>query len=75
MSLTNQDTNPRPNTAMTIGDENELVKAVDNLINNLGPRFSKVSAELFTKMDEMSRRLDDMEAAIKAGSNPENGES
>ena len=26
-------------------------------------------------VDEMSQRLDDMEAAIKAGNNPENGET
>ncbi|CAF9934484.1 MAG: hypothetical protein ALECFALPRED_005961 [Alectoria fallacina] len=62
-------------TAMSTGEENDLVKAVDSLLNNLGPKFSKVSAELFAKMDEMSQRLDDMEAAIKAGNNPENGET
>ncbi|KAM0801368.1 heat shock factor binding protein 1 [Usnea florida] len=74
MSSANRDLNSRPSTAMSTGEENDLVKAVDNLLNNLGPKFSKVSAELFAKMDEMSRRLDDMEAAIKAGNNPENGE-
>ncbi|MCJ1453643.1 hypothetical protein MMC28_003990 [Mycoblastus sanguinarius] len=46
---------------------NDLVKAVDQLLNNLGPKFSKISTELFAKMDEMAQRLDDMEAAIKAG--------
>lgn len=77
MSSANRDQNPRPSTALSTGDENEndLVKAVDNLLNNLGPKFSKVSAELFAKMDEMSQRLDDMEAAIKAGNNSESGES
>ena len=34
---------------MSTGEENDLVKAVDNLLNNLGPKFSKVSAELFAK--------------------------
>ncbi len=65
-------------------NQNDLVKAVDQLLNNLGPKFSKVSAELFAKsklmepretiayklkitVDEMSARLDEMEAAIKAG--------
>ncbi|KAF6222136.1 hypothetical protein HO133_001222 [Letharia lupina] len=75
MSSANRDPNPRPSTALSTGDENDLVKAVDNLLNNLGPKFSKVSAELFAKMDEMSQRLDDMEAAIKAGNNSESGES
>ncbi|KAL2053042.1 hypothetical protein ABVK25_006679 [Lepraria finkii] len=46
---------------------NDLVKAVDKLLNDLGPKFSKVSAELFAKMDDMTQRLDDMELAIKAG--------
>ena len=36
-------------TVMSTGDENDLVKAVDNLLNNLGPKFSKVSSELFAK--------------------------
>lgn len=31
--------------------QNDLVKAVDQLINNLGPKFSKVSAELFDKSE------------------------
>ncbi len=67
------------------------MKAVDKLLNEIGPKFTKVSAEIFTKseqipfthsdiqgidckvlkiyalVDEMAQRLDDMEAAIKAG--------
>ena len=45
-------------TAMSTGEENDLVKALDNLLNNLGPRFSKVSAELFAKSMGSYRRLD-----------------
>ena len=30
---------------------------------------------IFNIVDEMSQRLDDMEAAIKAGNNPESGET
>lgn len=47
-------------TALSTGDENEndLVKAVDNLLNNLGPKFSKVSAELFAKSTESYRPFD-----------------
>ena len=45
-------------TAMATGDENDLVKAVDNLLNNLGPKFSKVSAELFSKSIGSYRRFD-----------------
>lgn len=77
---------------MSTGEDNDFVKAVDNLLHNLGAKFSKVSAELFAKsmgsyrrsnfdvvksftVDEMSQRLDAMEAAIKAGNDPENGET
>lgn len=45
-------------TALSTGDENDLVKAVDNLLNNLGPKFSKVSAELFAKSTESYRPFD-----------------
>lgn len=31
--------------------QNDLVKAVDQLVNNLGPKFAKVSAELFAKSE------------------------
>lgn len=30
---------------------NDLVKAVDKLLNDLGPKFSKVSVELFAKSE------------------------
>lgn len=45
-------------TAMSTGEDNDLVKAVDNLLNNLGPKFSKVSAELFAKSMECYRPFD-----------------
>ena len=43
---------------MSTGEENDLVKAVDNLLNNLGPKFSKVSTELFAKSIESYRASD-----------------
>lgn len=64
MSSAIRDSNPRSNVwflannlaasyllalSQTTEDENDLIKAVDNLLNNLGPKFSKVSAELFAK--------------------------
>lgn len=62
---------------------NDLVKAVDKLLNDIGPKFERVSKEMFAKrvfndfsplalpkltfsVDEMGKRLDDMEAAINA---------
>ncbi|KAI4135973.1 MAG: hypothetical protein LQ347_000205 [Umbilicaria vellea] len=45
----------------------ELTVVVDDLLNGLSTKFSAVSAEIFAKMDDMSRRLDSLEAAIQAG--------
>ncbi|KAI4192528.1 MAG: hypothetical protein LQ346_004270 [Caloplaca aetnensis] len=44
----------------------ELVRAVDELLDNLSTKFSQVSTEVFAKMDEMAQRLDELEASIKA---------
>lgn len=43
---------------MSAGEESDLVKAVDNLLNNLGPKFTKVSAELFAKSADRYDRID-----------------
>ncbi|KAI4132674.1 MAG: hypothetical protein LQ338_000614 [Usnochroma carphineum] len=45
---------------------NDLIKAVDELLDSLSTKFSKVSTEVFAKMDEMAQRLDELEASIKA---------
>jgi heat shock factor-binding protein 1 len=45
----------------------ELSVVIDDLLNQLGTKFSTISEELLGKMDEMSRRLDSLEAAIQAG--------
>ncbi|KAF2486071.1 heat shock factor binding protein 1-domain-containing protein [Neohortaea acidophila] len=42
----------------------ELVAVVDDLLNQLSSKFSNMSSELIGKMDEMSRRLDALEASI-----------
>ncbi|KAI9733312.1 MAG: hypothetical protein M1834_003396 [Cirrosporium novae-zelandiae] len=44
----------------------ELTAAVDELLSSLTSKFSSTSNEIFGKMDEMSRRLDNLEAAIQA---------
>ncbi|RMY49093.1 hypothetical protein D0865_07694 [Hortaea werneckii] len=47
----------------------ELVTVVDDLLAQLQTKFSNVSAEL-TTVDEMSRRLDNLEATIQASNAP-----
>ncbi|GAW12686.1 hypothetical protein ANO14919_020560 [Xylariales sp. No.14919] len=44
----------------------ELTTVVEELLNSLSNKFTTVSSEIFTKMDEMSRRLDNLEAALRA---------
>ncbi|KAL1869710.1 hypothetical protein VTK73DRAFT_3014 [Phialemonium thermophilum] len=44
----------------------ELTAHIEDLLNTLSNKFSGVSSEIFAKMDEMSRRLDNLEAQLKA---------
>ncbi|KAK7910885.1 heat shock factor binding 1 [Apiospora marii] len=44
----------------------ELTVVVEELLNSLSNKFAGVSSEIFAKMDEMSRRLDNLESALKA---------
>ncbi|KAI7234215.1 hypothetical protein KC330_g4938 [Hortaea werneckii] len=52
----------------------ELVTVVDDLLAQLQTKFSNVSAELVGKLDEMSRRLDNLEATIQASNAPPSNE-
>ncbi|KAF2126507.1 hypothetical protein P153DRAFT_297955, partial [Dothidotthia symphoricarpi CBS 119687] len=45
----------------------ELAAVVDDLLNQLSTKFSTISGELLSKMDDMSRRLDNLEATIQTG--------
>ncbi|KAK4963602.1 hypothetical protein LTR10_001231 [Elasticomyces elasticus] len=53
----------------------ELVAVVDDLLNQLSSKFGNLSSELIGKMDEMSRRLDNLEATIQAGNEQARAES
>ncbi|KAF2646083.1 hypothetical protein P280DRAFT_415025 [Massarina eburnea CBS 473.64] len=46
---------------------NELAQVVDDLMTQLTSKFSTVSSEILAKMDDMSRRLDNLEATIQGG--------
>ncbi|KAK7514169.1 heat shock factor binding protein 1-domain-containing protein [Phyllosticta citriasiana] len=45
----------------------ELTAVVDELLNQLSTKFQGISKELLEKMDDMSRRLDSLEATIQGG--------
>ncbi|KAF2088028.1 hypothetical protein K490DRAFT_40653 [Saccharata proteae CBS 121410] len=62
MFLTNRQQNQAPE-----GGSAELTAVVDDLLNQLSNKFSNVSSELLAKMDDMSRRLDNLEAVIQTG--------
>ncbi|EDU48887.1 heat shock factor-binding protein [Pyrenophora tritici-repentis] len=42
----------------------ELTAVVDDLLNQLNTKFTTISSELLSKMDDMSRRLDNLEATM-----------
>ncbi|KAF2659705.1 hypothetical protein K491DRAFT_775410 [Lophiostoma macrostomum CBS 122681] len=54
-------------TSTTDTSTGELTAVVDDLLNQLNTKFSSVSTELLAKMDDMSRRLDNLEATIQGG--------
>lgn len=55
---TNLDTATNPETA-------ELTAAVDDLLNTLRSKFSVATSGMLAKMDDMSRRLDNLEAVLR----------
>ncbi|KAF4509595.1 hypothetical protein G6O67_003751 [Ophiocordyceps sinensis] len=53
----------------------EVTAAVEDLLNSLSNKFASISSEIFAKMDEMSRRLDILEAALVESKAPKEGAS
>ncbi|KAH0416123.1 hypothetical protein KCU90_g13961, partial [Aureobasidium melanogenum] len=53
----------------------DLATVVDDLLNQLSTKFTNISSDLLTKMDEMSRRLDNLEASIQASARSQDEES
>ncbi|ORY71873.1 heat shock factor binding protein 1-domain-containing protein [Pseudomassariella vexata] len=61
MSSNKTETNNKEATS-----SDELTAVVEDLLSSLSNKFAGVSSEIFAKMDEMSRRLDNLEAALQA---------
>ncbi|KAF1837740.1 hypothetical protein BDW02DRAFT_565666 [Decorospora gaudefroyi] len=53
----------------------QLTAVVDDLLNQLNSKFSTISSELLAKMDDMSRRLDNLEATIQGGDGSKGAEA
>jgi len=70
--------NNRLSTTSTTTDASapaELSAVVDELLNSLSNKFAGVSSEIFANMDEMSRRLDNLEATLQSGGEARDGKS
>ncbi|KAI5252221.1 hypothetical protein E4T42_03638 [Aureobasidium subglaciale] len=53
----------------------DLATVVDDLLAQLSTKFANISSDLLTKMDEMSRRLDNLETSIQASARSQNEEA
>ncbi|KAJ5952145.1 Heat shock factor binding 1 [Penicillium vulpinum] len=50
--------------------QGQLTAAVDDLLNQLQSKFDAVSTEMFGKLDDMTKRLDELEASLTAAAAP-----
>ncbi|KAJ4249502.1 hypothetical protein NW762_012359 [Fusarium torreyae] len=71
---------PKPDSTANVKPENpsddaraDVTAAVEELLNSLSNKFAGVSSEIFAKMDEMSRRLDNLEAALQESKSKDGG--
>ncbi|KAE8331637.1 heat shock factor binding protein 1-domain-containing protein [Aspergillus sergii] len=50
--------------------QGQLAAAVDDLLDQLQHKFDNVSREMFGKLDDMARRLDELEASLTTVGDP-----
>ncbi|KAL2263657.1 hypothetical protein VTK26DRAFT_5819 [Humicola hyalothermophila] len=62
----NNDSNNSPTATTNDDARGDLNAQLEDLLNTLSNKFAGVSSEIFAKMDEMSRRLDNLEAQLIA---------
>ncbi|KAF1922840.1 uncharacterized protein M421DRAFT_426464 [Didymella exigua CBS 183.55] len=58
---------PSPGFNTSTDSSTELAAVVDDLLHQLNTKFTTISSDLLSKMDDMSRRLDNLESQIQAG--------
>ncbi|KAJ5098493.1 hypothetical protein N7532_005494 [Penicillium argentinense] len=49
--------------------QGQLTAAVDELLDQLQSKFDNVSKEVFGKLDDMTRRLDELETSLAGSAN------
>jgi len=69
------DSNATQTTNANDDARGELTAQVDDLLNTLSNKFASVSSEIFAKMDEMSRRLDNLETQLTTNKDKKSGSS
>ncbi|KAK2742096.1 heat shock factor binding protein 1 [Colletotrichum kahawae] len=69
MAPNNPDTSNQ--SAASEDAKGDVNAAVEELLNTISNKFAGVSSEIFAKLDEMSRRLDNLEAALLANKEKE----
>ncbi|PYI11110.1 hypothetical protein BO78DRAFT_393581 [Aspergillus sclerotiicarbonarius CBS 121057] len=63
--LSTTETVPPPTSAAQTSDpQGQFSAAVDDLLDQLQHKFDGVSREMFGKLDDMARRLDELEASF-----------
>ncbi|KAK3937668.1 heat shock factor-binding protein 1 [Diplogelasinospora grovesii] len=70
--------NPDSSASQTNKSEDasaELTAHIEDLLNTLSNKFAGVSSEIFAKMDEMSRRLDNLESQLMSNKDKGSGGS
>ncbi|KAK4238870.1 hypothetical protein C8A03DRAFT_14695 [Achaetomium macrosporum] len=73
MASKNESTTTNQATSTNEDAAGELSAQLEDLLNTLSNRFAGVSSEIFAKMDEMSRRLDVLEAQLLANKDKNSG--
>ncbi|SPQ21856.1 2d65a83b-97ba-4fd1-b855-8d016cd87b68 [Thermothielavioides terrestris] len=74
MASKNDSTAASQTASQTIDDaRGELTAHIEDLLNTLSNKFAGISSEIFAKMDEMSRRLDNLEAQLTANKEKNSG--
>ncbi|KAG6077165.1 hypothetical protein E4U16_002083 [Claviceps sp. LM84 group G4] len=70
-----RDTDPSNKPSVPESSSPDVSAAVEDLLNTMSNKFASVSSEIFAKMDDMSRRLENLEAALQAGKEKEASKS
>ncbi|TQN68331.1 Heat shock factor-binding protein 1 [Colletotrichum shisoi] len=73
MASNNNPDSSATQSAISEDPKTDVNAAVEELLNTISNKFAGVSSEIFAKMDEMSRRLDNLEAALLANKEKEGG--